>query len=414
MHPYWLLTTDYWLLKATWTRLKAPVNLPPPIIVFVTVFIDLLGFGIIIPLLPFYAETFGATAFTVGLLATSFSLMQFIFAPIWGRLSDRVGRRPIILLGLLGSCLSYFGFGMAGTLTALFAARIFAGIAGANIPTAQAVVADLTTPENRAKGMGMVGAAFGLGFIFGPAIGGFLSRYGYSVPAFFASGLSLVNFVAAWFLLPETLKPEHRAIERVGRIDALRSALARPHLPLLLVIGFLVVAAFSAFESTFALFAERSYGFGASSIGYVFAFVGIVLVIVQGFLVGKVVKRIGEHHIVPASLAIVAIGLLMIPATRSVAALLVANGVMAVGMGFNNPSLMSLVSRYSSAEDQGGVLGLTQSLNSLARIVGPLWGGFAFDHLGIGMPYITSAAVMGIAAALSIHALWRSQMSAGA
>jgi multidrug resistance protein len=387
------------------------LNLPPLIIVFVTVFIDLLGFGIIIPLLPFYAETFGATAFTVGLLATSFSLMQFIFAPIWGRLSDRVGRRPIILLGLLGSCLSYFAFGMASTLTSLFAARIFAGIAGANIPTAQAVVADLTTPENRAKGMGMVGAAFGLGFIFGPAIGGFLSRYGYSVPAFFASGLSLVNFIAAWFLLPETLKPEHRAIERVGRLDALRSALARPHLPLLLVIGFLVVAAFSAFESTFALFAERSYGFGASSIGYVFAFVGIVLVIVQGFLVGKVVKRIGEHHIVPASLAIVAIGLLMIPATQSVAALLVANGVMAVGMGFNNPSLMSLVSRYSAAEDQGGVMGLTQSLNSLARIVGPLWGGFAFDRLGIGMPYITSAAVMGIAAALSIHALWRSQMS---
>ena len=387
---------------------------PPLVVVFVTVFIDLLGFGIIIPLLPFYAETFGATAFTVGLLATSFSLMQFIFAPIWGRLSDRVGRRPIILLGLLGSCLSYLGFGMASTLTSLFAARIFAGIAGANIPTAQAVVADLTTPENRAKGMGMVGAAFGLGFIFGPAIGGFLSRYGYSVPAFFASGLSLVNFVAAWFLLPETLKPEHRAVERVGRIDALRSALARPHLPLLLVIGFLVVAAFSAFESTFALFAERSYGFHASSIGYVFAFVGIVLVIVQGFLVGKVVKQIGEHHIVPASLAIVAIGLLMIPATQSVAALLVANGVMAVGMGFNNPSLMSLVSRYSAAEDQGGVMGLTQSLNSLARIVGPLWGGFAFDHLGIGMPYITSAAVMGIAAALSIHALWRSQTSAGA
>jgi multidrug resistance protein len=390
------------------------MSLPPLIIVFVTVFIDLLGFGIIIPLLPFYAETFGATAFTVGLLSTSFSLMQFIFAPIWGRVSDRVGRRPIILLGLLGSCLSYLGFGMAGTLPALFAARIFAGIAGANIPTAQAVVADLTTPENRAKGMGMVGAAFGLGFIFGPAIGGFLSRYGYAVPALFASGLSLVNFVAAWFLLPETLKPEHRAIERVGRMDALRSALARPHLPLLLVIGFLVVAAFSGYESTFALFAERVYGFHASSIGYIFAFVGIILVIVQGFLVGKVVKKIGEHHIVPASLAIVAVGLLMIPATRSVAALLVASGVMAVGMGFNNPSLMSLVSRHSAAEDQGGVMGLTQSLNSLARIVGPMWGGFAFDHLGIGMPYITSAVVMGLASLLAVHALWRSQTSAGA
>ena len=390
------------------------MNLPPLIIVFVTVFIDLLGFGIIIPLLPFYAETFGATGFTIGLLATSFSLMQFIFAPIWGRVSDRIGRRPIILLGLLGSCLSYLGFGLASTLTTLFLARIFAGIAGANIPTAQAVVADLTTPENRAKGMGLVGAAFGLGFIFGPAIGGFLSRYGYSVPAFFASGLSLANFVAAWFLLPESLKPEYRAVERVGRIAALRAALARPHLPLLLVIGFLVVAAFSGYESTFALFAERTYGFTASSIGYIFAFVGVILVIVQGALVGRVVKWIGEHHIVPASLALVAAGLLMIPATTSVAALLVASGVMAVGMGFNNPSLMSLISRYSAAEDQGGVMGLTQSLNSLARIVGPMWGGFAFDRLGIGMPYITSAAVMGLAALLAVHALWRSRLTPGA
>ena len=390
------------------------MKLPPLIIVFVTVFIDLLGFGIIIPLLPFYAETFGATGFTIGLLATSFSLMQFIFAPIWGRVSDRVGRRPIILLGLLGSCLSYLAFGLASTLTTLFLARIFAGIAGANIPTAQAVVADLTTPENRAKGMGLVGAAFGLGFIFGPAIGGFLSRYGYAVPAFFASGLSLANFVAAWFLLPESLKPEYRAVERVGRIAALRAALARPHLPLLLVIGFLVVAAFSGYESTFALFAERTYGFTASSIGYIFAFVGVILVIVQGALVGRVVKWIGEHHIVPASLALVAAGLLMIPATTSVAALLVASGVMAVGMGFNNPSLMSLISRYSAAEDQGGVMGLTQSLNSLARIVGPMWGGFAFDRLGIGMPYITSAAVMGLAALLAVHALWRSRMTAGA
>jgi multidrug resistance protein len=390
------------------------VKAPPLIIVFVTVFIDLLGVGIIIPLLPFYAETFGATGFTIGLLATSFSLMQFIFAPIWGRVSDRVGRRPIILLGLLGSCLSYLGFGLASTLASLFMARIFAGIAGANIPTAQAVVADLTTPENRAKGMGLVGAAFGLGFIFGPAIGGFLSRYGYAVPAYFASGLSLANFIAAWFLLPETLKPEHRAVERVGRVDALRAALARPHLPLLLAIGFLVVAAFSGYESTFALFAERTYGFTASSIGYVFAFVGVILVIVQGALVGRVVKWIGEHHIVPASLALVAAGLLMIPATTSVAALLVASGVMAVGMGFNNPSLMSLISRHSAAEDQGGVMGLTQSLNSLARIVGPMWGGFAFDHLGIGMPYITSAAVMGLAALLAVHALWRTQMSAAA
>ena len=384
----------------------------PLVIVFVTVFIDLLGFGIIIPLLPFYAETFGARAFTVAMLSTSFSLMQFIFAPIWGRLSDRIGRRPIIVFGLLGSCLSYLAFGLATSLTSLFAARIFAGIAGANIPTAQAVVADVTTPENRAKGMGMIGAAFGMGFIFGPAIGGFLSRYGYAAPAFFASALSLANFTAAWFLLPETLKPEHRAIERVGRMDALRAALARPHLPLLLLIGFLVVASFSGFENTFALFAEQKYDFHASTIGYIFAFIGIILVIVQGFLVGKTVKTLGEHHIVPISLAIVAIGLLMIPGVHSIPALLVANGVLAIGMGFNNPSLMSLISRYTAAEDQGGVLGLTQSLNSLARIVGPMWAGFAFDHISIAAPYWSSALVMGVACALAVTALWRSRTDA--
>ena len=384
----------------------------PLVIVFVTVFIDLLGFGIIIPLLPFYAETFGARAFTVAMLSTSFSLMQFIFAPIWGRLSDRIGRRPIIVFGLLGSCLSYLAFGLATSLTSLFAARIFAGIAGANIPTAQAVVADVTTPENRAKGMGMIGAAFGMGFIFGPAIGGFLSRYGYAAPAFFASALSLANFTAAWFLLPETLKPEHRAIERVGRMDALRAALARPHLPLLLLIGFLVVASFSGFENTFALFAEQKYDFHASTIGYIFAFIGIILVIVQGFLVGKTVKTLGEHHIVPISLAIVAIGLLMIPGVHSIPALLVANGVLAIGMGFNNPSLMSLISRYTAAEDQGGVLGLTQALSSLGRIVGPMWAGFAFDHISIAAPYWSSALVMGVACALAVTALWRSRTDA--
>jgi len=390
------------------------VKLQPVVIVFVTVFIDLLGFGIIIPLLPFYAETFGATAFTVGMLATSFSLMQFLFAPVWGRLSDRVGRRPVILIGLFGSCLAYLAFGLASTLPALFASRIFAGIAGANIPTVQAVMADLTTPENRAKGMGLFGAAFGLGFIFGPAIGGFLSRYGYSAPAFFASGLALVNFTAALFLLPETLKPEHRAVERASRIDALRAALAKPHLPLLMLIGFLAVAAFASFEATFALFSEHVYGFTAATIGYVFALVGVVMVIVQGGLVGRAVKLVGEHHLMPISLAVVAAGLLAIAATRSTGVLVAANVVMAAGMGFNNPTLAALISRCSSAEDQGGVMGLVQSLNSLARIAGPLWGGYAFDHLGVTTPYFSGAAVMTVAAALAVRALWKARLAAAA
>jgi len=381
----------------------------PLIIVFLTVFIDLLGFGIIIPLLPFYAESFGATAFTVASLATSFSLMQFIFAPIWGRWSDRIGRRPIILMGLFGSFVSYLVFGLAGSLILLFGSRIFAGIAGANIPTAQAVVADVTTPENRAKGMGLIGAAFGLGFIFGPAIGGFLSQWGYSMPAFFASGLSLLNFTAAWFLLPETLKPELRAKVRISRLDAFRKAITRPHLPLLLLVSFLVVGAFSGFETTFALFAERTFAFNSRTIGYLFAFIGIILVIVQGGLVGRTVKFIGEHHIVPISLGIVAMGLLMIPASQTLAVLMVSLAVLSIGMGFNNPSLTSLISQYSAAEDQGGILGLTQSLSSLGRIVGPLWAGYAYDNLGVSMPYVSGAVVIGIASLISVVSLWRAR-----
>ena len=384
----------------------------PVIVIFVTVFIDLLGFGIIIPLLPFYAESFGASAFAVGLLSTSFSLMQFVFAPIWGRWSDRVGRRPIILIGLFGSFLAYVAYGLADTLTTLFIARIFAGIAGANIPTAQAVMADVTSEQDRAKGMGLIGAAFGLGFIFGPAIGGFFSRWGLAAPAYFAAALSLANFTAAWFLLPETLKAEHRATVSRGRVEALRRALGRPHLPFLLLVGFLVVAAFSGFEATFALFAERRFGFQAATIGYMFAFVGVILVIVQGVLVGKATRVFGEHHIVPISLALVAAGLVMIPAAGSTPALMVTQAVLAIGMGFNSPALLSLISRYSAAEDQGGVMGLTQSLNSLGRVVGPAWGGFAFDRFGVGAPYMTSAAVMGFACVVATASLWRARFVA--
>jgi DHA1 family tetracycline resistance protein-like MFS transporter len=383
--------------------------LSPLAIIFVTVFVDLLGFGIIIPLLPFYAETFGANALTIGMLSTSFSLMQFVFAPVWGRLSDRVGRRPIILFGLLGSCVSYLVFGLAHSLPLLFASRIFAGIAGANIPTAQAVIADSTTLENRAKGMGLVGAAFGLGFIFGPAIGGFLSHWGYSTPAFFASALSLVNLVAALFLLPETLNPAHRAgVRRAGgRIEAFRRALDRPLLPLLLLIYFVVTAAFSNFESMFALFAERRFGFQAESIGYVFAFVGVVLVIVQGGLVGPVVRRIGEKRVVPCAAALVAIGLAFLPVDHTIVSLLATLAVMAIGMGFNNPSLVSLISRHSAAEDQGSVLGVSQSLGSLARIVGPAWGGFTFDRYGVDVPYESAAVVMAVAGLVAAVGLWR-------
>lgn len=376
----------------------------PLVVIFVTVFIDLLGFGIIIPLLPFYAETFGATALVVGLLSMSYSLMQFLFAPMWGRLSDRIGRRPVILIGLFGSFAAYLLFGLANSLTVLFVARICAGIAGANIPTAQAFIADSTTPENRARGMGLVGAAFGLGFVFGPAIGGFLSQWGYAAPAYFASALSLANFAAAWALLPESRTAGTAFVYR-SRLESLRAAIARPFLPLLLTIYFIVIAAFSAFEATFALFTERQYAFTAATIGYLFAFVGLVLAIVQGALVGRAARAIGERRLVPAAILLISAGLAVVAASTSVPILIAGCGLLSVGMGFNGPSIVSLISRLSSADDQGGILGVSQSLAALARVIGPVWGGFLFDSFGIRSPFVWAALFMLVAFATSAAGL---------
>ena len=374
----------------------------PLVIIFLTVFIDLLGFGIIIPLLPFYAETFGASALVVGLLSTSFSLMQFLFAPVWGRLSDGYGRRPIILVGLMGSAVSYLAFGLAGTLPMLFAARILAGIAGANIPTAQAFIADSTRPENRARGMGLIGAAFGLGFIFGPALGGFLSRWGYSTPAFFASALSLGNFIAAMALLPESLPPERRGRGAgVGRIQLFQRALVRPGMPLVLCVFFLVMTAFAAYESMFALFAAARFGFGATTIGYLFGWVGVVLSIVQGVLVGKIVPRVGESRIVPIAILLMGCALMAHALVPNVSSLVAAMGLLACGMGFNSPSILSVISRLADPRDQGSTFGISQSLASLGRIIGPVWGGYVFDRFGHRVPFVTASLLMLIACGLS-------------
>jgi multidrug resistance protein len=372
----------------------------PLVIIFITVFIDLLGFGIIIPLLPFYAESFGANAFTIGLLGTSFSLMQFAFSPIWGRWSDQIGRKPIILVGLLGSCVSYVTMALAGSLMLLFVARIIGGIAGANVATAQAYVADITTTENRARGMGLMGAAFGLGFIFGPAIGGLLSRISPETPMWCAAALCLANFVAAWFLLPES-RPVNTSTKALGRLDAFRHAMSKPTLLLVLALYFIVTMAFSAFEATFALFSEARFGYTAASIGFLFAFIGVVLALVQGVLVGRVVKRVGERTVIPLAIFLISLSIGMLPFVRTVPMLLVALFLLAVGMGFNSPSLSSMVSKLSDADDQGGTLGLASSLASLGRVVGPAWGGYLYDAYGMTTPYLSAAALMFVAVAVS-------------
>jgi multidrug resistance protein len=376
----------------------------PLAIIFVTVFIDLLGFGIIIPLLPFYAESFGANAFTIGLLATSYSLMQFLFSPVWGRWSDRIGRRPVILAGLVGSCLSYLALALADSLVLVFAGRIIGGIAGANIPTAQAYIADVTTPENRARGMGLVGAAFGLGFIFGPAIGGVLSHFGPSAPMWSASALCAANLAAAFWLLPESrsARPWRPAL---GRVEALRRAFKDRRLILLLALYFIVTAAFSGFETTFALFSERRFGFTVATIGYLFAYIGATLALVQGVLVGHVVRRIGEARLIPIAIAVIGLGIGLVPFAWSVPTLLVAIGTLAVGMGFNGPALSAMVSKLTDADDQGGMLGLASSLASLGRVVGPAWGGFLFDQFGMSVPYFSAASIMLAAVLVAIASL---------
>ncbi len=379
----------------------------PLVIIFVTIFLDLVGFGIVLPLLPFYAQHFGATALVVGLLSTSYSLMQFLFAPIWGRISDRVGRRPIILLGLFGSVVSYLIFGLAHSLWVLFISRVCAGIAGANISTAQAYIADSTPPERRARGMGLVGAAYGLGFIFGPAIGGTLSHFALNLPPLFASALSFCNFVAALFLLPESLQPENRTSHsrRGLNLGRIRVALMHPQLGIFMMLFFIVTFAFANLEATFALMTQKKFGFEAHENGYLFAYIGVLITLMQGALIGHLVGWVGERKLISVGLFSMIFGLGLLPFAPSLFVLLIVLAILTFGQGVTNPSITSSISQVSGPGDQGGILGVTQSLGSLARILGPIWGGLVFDHLGFQYLYLTGGLLMMLAFVLSVSSL---------
>ncbi|HYG08487.1 MAG TPA: MFS transporter [Pyrinomonadaceae bacterium] len=351
----------------------------PLLVIFVTVFIDLVGFGIVIPVLPYYVEgtEFNATPRTVGILFASYSVMQLIFSPILGRLSDRYGRRPILFFSLLGTSLGFFILGFATTLWMLFLGRIIDGITGGNISTAQAYIADVTTPENRAKGMGLIGAAFGLGFIFGPAIGGILSQWGIGVPFFFAGGLALANAVLLYFTLPETVTPDHpaRASAAMGRWSQLAVAVRQPRLAYVLAIYFLFVVAFSIMTTSFALFTMFRFGYDATHNGYLFMYVGIIGALIQGGLIGRLVKMFGEMPLVLAGALLFALSLFAIPLVgpqTGLSMLLLVGGTFAVGNALATPSLQTLASRSVGRGEQGGVLGVTQSVASLARAVGPM------------------------------------------
>lgn len=383
-------------------------------ILFLIVFIDLVGFGIVIPLLPFYGEHFQAGPFVVTMMMATYSLGQFIAAPFWGRLSDTIGRRPVLVASLFGAVLSYIWLGFASTLWMLFAARAVGGLMAGNISTAFAYIADVTTPENRAKGMGLVGAAFGLGFIAGPVIGGVLAgpdplTADYQTPAFVAAALSFVAFVMTVTLLKESLSDEVRAERaaqpRQSRLTQFRQALRRPGVGMLIALSFLATFVFAGMETTFAMWSHRQFDWGPEQNGYLFAFIGVIAALLQGGAVGRLTKRFGEANLIVQGALALALGMALIPFSSSVTWLVVAMMVVAYGFSVINPALNSLISLRTAATQQGQTMGVARSATTMARVVGPAWAGVLFAQLGRDWPYWGGTAMMLVVAALGLWAL---------
>ena len=374
----------------------------PLALLFLVVFVDILGFGLVIPLLARYARELGAHDALIGLLSTGFSAMQLIFAPMWGRLSDRIGRRPVFLASIAMTSVAYLASGLASSFWFLLAARLFAGIATANFAIAQAFVADVTRPEDRTRGMGVLGAAFGLGFVLGPAAGGLLATISLGAPFIAASALAAVNLVAAWLILPEPPRPAVRPVRR-SRWQDIRLAVARPGVGRLLSIYFLSMFAFSAMESTFALLTADRWQLSHRGVGLVFGYIGILIALVQGGLVGPLARRVGERVMLVTGLALMALALAMLPFAPGLVGLLAACAPLAIGNGLAQPALSALLSRLSPAEEQGGSLGVGQSAAALGRVVGPETGTFTY-HAGLAYPYVGGAVMMAIASLLGAAA----------
>ncbi|MBA2338929.1 MAG: MFS transporter [Pyrinomonadaceae bacterium] len=400
----------------------------PLLVIFITVFIDLVGFGIVIPILPFYVQDsrFAASPSMVGLLFASYSLMQFLFTPVLGRLSDKYGRRPVLFLSIIGTGVGFLIMGAATTLWMLFAGRILDGITGGNISTAQAYIADVTKPEERAKGMGMIGAAFGMGFIFGPALGGILSRWGINVPLYFAAALAFLNATLLYFTLPESLDKNHpaRSAVRFG-LTEMWGALARTRLGLIVAVYFMLIVAFSMMTSSFALFTMYRFGFDAQHNGYIFTFIGILAVGVQLLIVRRFVHSYGEMPFIVCGLGLLLTGLVAIPlvgpAHGGLVALLLAGGFVSIGNQLAAPLLTSLASKSVGADVQGGTLGMLQSLGSLARFVGPVIQSFliysatAAHHLddhSLRVTFWTAAAITFVACLLALYLRIRTHAAA--
>jgi MFS transporter, DHA1 family, tetracycline resistance protein len=365
-------------------------------VIFFTVLLDLLGFGIVIPILPLYAEKLHASDLQTGFLLAIYSIMQLIFAPIWGRLSDRAGRRPVLLISILGSCGSQLGYALAPSFWYLVLARAFAGVCGANVTAAQAYIADVTEETRRAAGMGMIGAAMGLGFIFGPAVGGFLSHKSANLPFFVASALAGSNFVSALVILKEPRSAGQRSRARTLTWAGLVRTATTPRLATLMLLFFVVTFGFANLEATFSLYLERAFHYGRREASYMFTYIGVLMVLVQGLLVRRLVPRFGEKRLIVVGTMLMGAGFLLQYASDTVGLLLLSIAVIAIGNGLNTPSLSSLISRAASGDHQGGVLGVSQSMGALARVVGPLIGTWTLAF-GVTFPYLTGGVTMLVA-----------------
>lgn len=356
---------------------------------FLIVFIDLVGFGMVVTLLPRYGELYAPSATTLGVFMSTYSFFQFLFAPLLGRLSDRFGRRPVLLASLLGATFAYVLLGAAGSLAALFVSRMVAGASAGNISAAQAVIADTTGPEGRARGMGVIGAAFGLGFIVGPALGGVLYDWSHAAPGYAAAATSFVALVLTWFLLPETHRLRDAEARRRAPLDlrSLESALRHPALGLCLAAFFLAVLGFAAFESSFVLYCASRFGLTASQNGWLFLYVGVLSAIVQGGLIGPLTRRFGEGRLAAAGLLLAGLALAVLPALPTIGLMAGSLALLAIGVALVNPSLSSLASRLVDPDEVGGVLGIYQGMGSLARIAGPFAGVVVFKDLGPAWPF---------------------------
>jgi len=384
----------------------------PVYVMALTIFIDFAGFGIVLPLLPFWAERLGAGAVGVGLILTIYALAQFIFTPVLGTLSDRYGRRPVILASLVIEALSLALSALAGSLAILFVARFMSGLGASNIGSAQAVVADVTPAQRRARGMGLIGAAIGLGFVVGPALGGLLAPLGPAVPFWVAMLVALANALLVLRFLPETRRRE-TACATVpftnrgmgGVLAGWRWVLRNRAVGRLVVINLLFTVAFTAMEAVFPLFTQHAFGWKAIQNGYIFTYAGIVIVLMQGGLVGRLVKRWGERRLLIAGLGMLAAGLALLSWSTNLALLLVALGIVSIGDGAVTPVVSALLSFASPPTRQGETLGLSQGVAGLGRILGPLAAGSSFALGGPGAPFMLGSVLVVLAALIALPVL---------